>query len=185
MPVTAATVAVSAATANGCTGQGGFGGQRGQRSANGQRPANGEGSTGTAHKSAADSKASTSHKFVRPTIGEVTAINGQGFTVKAVQRKSSAATASSSKSTAPSSRAASPTTSNVLVTTTGSTTYTDTVSADASALVVGKCLIATGTADDTGTVAANLLRVSSAGASGCSTASGRGRFGSPGAGGNG
>ena len=57
----------------------------------------------------------------------------------------------------------------------GSTTYTTTQSADASALKVGKCVVATGQADDTGTVAAERLVVSDPVNGSCSTGFGFGR----------
>lgn len=58
-----------------------------------------------------------------------------------------------------------------------STTYTKTVSADSSALVVGACVTVMGESDDSGAVAATTLAVSEAGDSGCSTG-----FGGPGGG---
>ncbi len=172
-PIAAATVSITTASANGCTAGEGFGGPRAQ------------GLTGTAHKPATSSKNKRSSTFVRPTIGQVTTVGGQGFTVEAVQRKFGGASASASSKSASSSGAASAKTSSVSVTTGDSTTYTKTVTADASALTVGKCLTASGKADDTGSVAATVLRVSTPGPSGCSTSVRGSRFGGPGAGGNG
>ena len=57
----------------------------------------------------------------------------------------------------------------------GTTTYTTTQSADASALKVGKCVVATGQADDTGAVAAQRLVVSDPVDGSCSTGFGFGR----------
>jgi Domain of unknown function (DUF5666) len=75
-------------------------------------------------------------------FGSVTAVTASGFTVHATQGD---------------------TTVNV----TSATTYTKTVTADASVLVVGACVAAQGKTDDTGAVAATSIAVSKAGPNGC------------------
>ncbi|MCA1984006.1 hypothetical protein KSO98_14100 [Nocardioides sp. R-N-C8] len=69
------------------------------------------------------------------------------------------------------------TTTDTTVTVDGSTTYTTTKSSDASALKVGQCVVATGQADDTGTVAASQLIVSAPVDGECSVGFGFGRSG--------
>ena len=59
--------------------------------------------------------------------------------------------------------------STVTVTLTGSTSYTETVSATAAALRVGECVSATGQTGSTGAVAASRIALSPAGPTGCST----------------
>lgn len=172
-PVAATTVAITSTSAEGCTGRAEHGGPRGQ------------GMTGTARKSAPPPKRKASSNFARPTIGRVTAVSGQGFTVAAIQRNVGRTSASGSSKNAPSKSTAAPKTTAVAITTVAHTTYTKTVTADAQALTVGKCLTASGKADDTGAVAATDLRVSTPGASGCSTGARGTRAGGPGARGNG
>jgi hypothetical protein len=68
---------------------------------------------------------------------------------------------------------------DITVNVTSATTYTKTVSADPSVLVVGACVAAQGKADDTGAVAATSIAVSKAGPNGCTGGfrGGRGGFG--------
>jgi hypothetical protein len=72
--------------------------------------------------------------------GEVTAVTGDGFTVKATTPGSDDTT-------------------TVSVTVTGDTTVTTTKNAAATALKVGKCVTASGDTDDTGAVTADRISV--------------------------
>lgn len=90
-------------------------------------------------------------------MGKVTAVSAKGFTVASSMPGS--------------------TSSSVIVTTTGSTTYTAQEKASLSALKVGRCLQATGTTDSTGAVTATRASVSDAVDGSCSTGFG-GRPGS-------
>lgn len=78
-------------------------------------------------------------------LGEVTAVRQDGFTIAA---------------TRPSSDGASPTTTDVSVSVTGATTYTTTQKATPASLKVGRCVQASGKADDTGAVTATSMTVS-------------------------
>jgi hypothetical protein len=80
-------------------------------------------------------------------FGQVTAVSGTGFTVAQQQFGQDGASGE---------------TTDVAVTVSADTTYTPTKAAAASALAVGKCVTATGQADDTGTVAAERIAVSDA-----------------------
>ena len=75
------------------------------------------------------------------TSGEVTAVSDSGFTVAATSRGSEETT-------------------SVDVTVGSDTTYTSTETATKSALVIGRCVTATGESDDTGAVTAERLTVS-------------------------
>ncbi|OIJ24747.1 hypothetical protein [Nocardioides luteus] len=75
------------------------------------------------------------------TSGEVTAVSDSGFTVAATSRGSEETT-------------------SVSVTVGSDTTYTTTETATKSALVVGRCVTATGEADEAGAVTADRLTVS-------------------------
>ena len=86
----------------------------------------------------------------RGVLGTVSAISASGFTV---QETSGSAT----------------------VTTSASTTYLKTQSADHSALVVGQCATAIGQADDTGTLTATAISVRAPGPGGCAAGVGGGR----------
>ncbi|MFD4323706.1 DUF5666 domain-containing protein [Nocardioides sp. NPDC058538] len=104
------------------------------------------------------------------TSGEVTAVSGDTITVAATGFDPQAE------------EGAEPETATVTVTTTGETTVTTTTTADASALAIGRCVTASGTADDTGAVSAERIEVSDAVDGECSTGFGRGGF--PGGGGS-
>ena len=94
--------------------------------------------------------------------GQVTAVSGSTATVS---------------ETNPSTKA----TSSVVVTLTGSTTYTTRTSATAGDLAVGKCATAIGTADSTGAVTARSISISQPVSGSCTT--GFGGFGRAGGGG--
>ena len=94
--------------------------------------------------------------FARAT-GKVSAVTGSTMTVVGTTRSGSV---------------------TYTVTVDPSTMYTTTGSGTAASLAVGKCVIAFGSTDSTGAVAANRIAVSPASSSGCTTAGfGRGRFG--------
>jgi hypothetical protein len=83
---------------------------------------------------------------MRPgTLGEVTAVGADGFTVAAVQ---------------PTPGATSPDTTPVAVTVDGATTYTKTVGATAADVAVGLCAMASGDTDSTGALAARQIGLS-------------------------
>jgi hypothetical protein len=152
--ITASTVSVSAADANGCTGGfGGPGGRNGQRPngqrrnfPNGQRPNFGNRS-GNGTRPANFAVAS----------GPIVSVSGDKVTVKSTTFPRP--TSSSSKSKKSSKRTAAPkaTTTKVVVTLRSSTTITQTVSGSAADVTVGKCVNATGTA---GSGAVDATRVS-------------------------
>lgn len=87
------------------------------------------------------------------TSGLVTAVSGTTITVDAVTMGAD-------------------TTTSTDVTVDDATTYTTTVDADASALVVGQCVSAQGESDDAGGFAASTLTVSTPGDAGCVSRSG-------------
>lgn len=95
----------------------------------------------------------------RGTFGTVSAVSAHGFTV---QETSATAT----------------------VTTSASTTFLKTQTADKAALVVGQCATAVGQADDAGTVTATAISVRAPGPNGCVAGMSAGR-GGQGTGGNG
>ena len=98
------------------------------------------------------------------TSGEVAAVSGDTITVAATRFDPQAE------------EGADPETTTVTVTTTGETTVTATETADATALSIGRCVTASGTADDTGAVSAERIEVSDAVDGECSTGFGRGGF---------
>ncbi|MDQ1720290.1 MAG: hypothetical protein QOI26_24, partial [Pseudonocardiales bacterium] len=86
--------------------------------------------------------------------GKVTALSATSMAVQVLDRTTNA-------------------TSTDTVTLTPSTTYTETGAAASTALQVGECVTATGTANSTGTVAASRIALSAAGPNGCSIGFGR------------
>ncbi|RIJ71356.1 hypothetical protein D1871_14210 [Nakamurella silvestris] len=100
--------------------------------------------------------------FSRPVSGTVSAVSGSTFTV-AVDENG--------------------TKTDSTVTVTSDTTYTATVAAKSSALEVGQCATAVGTADDSGAVAATTITLSKATDQGCSVRRGGRQGGFGGAGG--
>jgi Domain of unknown function (DUF5666) len=174
-PVTATTVTISAAVGGKCTGGfgggfggGGFGGGgfgRGTASPNpsfsprarptGSRGAFGNGAFGGAN-------------------GKVTSVTATGFVVLQTRGRFGGAAGATGAT------GATPSTTSVTVIANASTTYTETVSAKPSALKVGQCITALGTANSIGAIAAKSIRVSPPGPSGCTTSfAGRGGFGRP------
>ena len=139
-PVAATSVRITAATDDGCTG--GFtGGPGGGGPGGGERP---EGApTDLPSDLPTDRPSDLPARTGGGTFGEVTAVSADGFTVS-------------------STRPGEDDTTTVDVTVSGDTTYTINAEADSSALEVGKCVNATGDADDTGAVTAERISVSDA-----------------------
>jgi hypothetical protein len=157
-PVSATAVTITQAGSNGCNF--GNGGQRPSGS-NTPRPSGSNrprpsGSNGP-RPSTGNNPAGGPRAF-----GAVTAVSATGFTVHSTFGANA---------------------SDVTVNVTSATTYTKTVTADASALVVGACVAAQGKADDTGAVAATSIAVSKAGPNGCTGGFRGGRGGGFGGGG--
>lgn len=98
--------------------------------------------------------------------GAVTAVSDGSFTVKALSFGGSRQGSSSARP--------SPTTRNVIVTYTGSTTFTARRTATASAIKTGLCVTALGKADDTGAVTASSLALRTAVDGSCTGGFGRG-----------
>lgn len=139
--VTASSVAVSPATADGCTG--GFGGGPG----NGQRPSGMPTDMPTDRPTdmPTDMPTDLPSDFQggggRPggfgTVGEVKSVSGSGFVVEGPN-------------------------GDVTVTVGSATTYTKQVASTAKALTQGRCVRVQGDADDTGAVTASTIQVSDA-----------------------
>jgi uncharacterized membrane protein len=139
--LTARTVMITTAGANGCAA-GGFGGGGGfvggggaSRTPNPSRQPRPSGAPGAPGN------------FGR-AFGSVTALSANGFTVHGMARGSNPAI-------------------DTTVTVNSTTTYTKSASATSSALAVGECIAALGPADDTGAVTARTIVISKAGPNGC------------------
>ena len=164
--VTATSVTISAPVKGDCTGAGGFGG--------GGFGGFGRGGTGTGATprpsfSARPRPTGSQGAFGNGTFGgadgKVTSVSAGGFVVQARTRAAGSGTA---------------TETSVTVITTSASTYLKTITASASALKVGLCVTAVGTANSIGAVAARSIRISQPGPSGCvSGFGGRGGFGRP------
>jgi hypothetical protein len=141
--ITAFTVSVSPATANGCgRGRGGaFGGAR---------PNGGNGATGSGNFGGGNGTRPRSGNGQRPAgapnvamaSGTVTSVTGDHLTAKATTFAPPVKKNAKPKTT----------TKNVKVTLSSATTITQTVAATADALAVGSCVTAAGTPNDTGTL---------------------------------
>jgi hypothetical protein len=173
--ITASTVAVSAATANGCTG--GFGGRAGPGGGGtppfggGQRPNFGSGQRPSGGSGPA---AGAQQRLQGAAFGPVVSISGDHLTVKATTV------------TPPKKKGAKPktTTKAVTVKLSSSTTITQTVAAAASDVTVGSCVTATGTSA-AGGVTASSVTVSQPVNGACGGFGGRGGGGFGGGAGNG
>ena len=166
-PVTATTVTISAPVKGNCAGVAGFGGGgfgRGGGGASGgatprpsfsprARPTGSRGAFGNGAFGGAN--------------GKVTSVSATGFVVQARDRTAGTADTPG-------------TDISVTVITNSASKYLKTVAAKPSALKVGQCITALGTANSIGAVAARSIRVSQPGPSGCvSGFGGRGGFGRP------
>jgi hypothetical protein len=162
--VTATSVTISAPVKGNCAGAGGFGGGGFGGFGGGQggssprpsfsprpRPTGSRGAFGNGAFGGAD--------------GKVTSVSASGFVVEARSRTAGSGTA---------------TDTDITVITTSASKYLKTVTASASALKVGQCITAVGTANSIGAVAARSIRISQPGPAGCvSGFGGRGGFGRP------
>jgi hypothetical protein len=148
--LTARTVTVSAPASGGTCAAGGFGGGGG----GGAQP----GTTRTPNPSRPRPTGTNGAPAnFGAAFGSVTAASPTGFTVQGVARGTNPAV-------------------TTVVTVNSTTTYTKTAAATSSALAVGDCVTAVGTADDTGAVAARTINISKPGPTGCTAGFGRGGF---------
>jgi len=170
-PVTATTVTISAPVKGNCAGAGGFGGGGFGGFGRGGGGAGGAGATPRPSFSARPRPTGSRGAFGNGTFGgangKVTSVSATGFVVQA--RGRTAGTAGTAG-----------TDISVTVITNAASKYLKTVAAKPSALKVGQCITALGTANSIGAVAARSIRVSQPGPSGCvSGFGGRGGFGRP------
>ena len=157
--VTATSVTISAPVKGNCTGAGGFGG--------GGFGGGGAGATPRPSFSARPRPTGSRGAFGNGTFGgangKVTSVSATGFVVQAMRRTAGSSTA---------------TETDITVITSSASKYLKTVTASASALKVGLCITAVGTANSIGAVAARSIRASEPGPGGCvSGFAGRGGFG--------
>lgn len=151
-PVTASNVSISQPTSGSCTsGFGGFGGGGGgfPRSGGARGSFGGEIPGGGQRPPSGSFRGRAAGQF-GVASGSVTAVKGSKVTVK---------------ETDPASKK----TSNVVVTLTSSTTFTDRQSALTSDLAVGKCASSFGSVDTTGAVTATSITISTPGTGGCTS----------------
>jgi hypothetical protein len=154
-PVTATSVTISAAVKGNCTAAGGFGGFGGGGGGSSPRP------SFSPRPRPSGSRGAFGRGGFGGANGKVTSVSASGFVVQG--RNPTAGTDTS-----------------ITVTTTATTEYLKTVTAGPSALKVGQCITAVGTANSIGAVAARSIRISQPGPSGCvSGFGGRGGFGGP------
>jgi Domain of unknown function (DUF5666) len=156
-PVTATSVTISAPVKGDCTGAGagGFGGFGGGQGGSTPRPSFSPRARPTGSRGAFGGGA------FGGANGKVTSVSASGFVVQGRNRAAGSDT-------------------SVTVITTAASTYLKTVTATPSALKVGLCITAVGTANSIGAIAARSIRISQPGPSGCVTGfGGRGGFGRP------
>jgi hypothetical protein len=160
--VTATSVTISAPVKGNCIGggAGGFGGfGRGGGAGSTPRP------SFSPRPRPTGSRGAFGNGTFGGANGKVTSVSATGFVVEARNRAAGSGTA---------------TDTSVTVITTSASKYLKTVTATASALKVGQCITAVGTANSIGAVAARSIRISLPGPSGCvSGFGGRGGFGGP------
>jgi Domain of unknown function (DUF5666) len=164
-PVTATTVTISAPVKGSCTGAGGFGGFGGFGGRSGFprgtfSPRPGESFSPRPRPSGSRGAFGGFGGFGGAN-GKVTSMSASGFVVQSRSFRSGA----SSPAT---------TDVNVAVITNATTKYLKTVTAHPSALKVGQCITAIGSANSIGAIAARSIRVSQPGPNGCTTGFGRG-----------
>ena len=161
--VTATTVTISAPVKGSCTGAGGFGGGFGGGGFGGTRPSGAPRPSFSARPRPTGSRGAFGNGDFGGANGKVLSVSATGFVVQGRGRTAGSSTG---------------TTTSVTVITNSASKYLKTVSAAASALKVGQCITAIGTANSIGAVAARSIRVSQPGPSGCvSGFGGRGGFG--------
>ena len=163
--VTATSVTISAPVKGECTGggAGGFGG-----GGFGGFGGGGTGATPRPSFSPRPRPTGSRGAFGNGTFGgangKVTSVSATGFVVQGRNRAEGSGTATDTR---------------ITVITTSASKYLKTVTASASALKVGQCITAVGTANSIGAVAARSIRISQPGPSGCVSGFGRGGFGRP------
>ncbi len=161
-PVTATTVSISQPTSGSCTaGFGGFGRRGGTASGTTGGAASGAPSSGGGTGSGRSGFRSRFGGNFAIASGSVTSVTGSTVDVSETNPRTNAST-------------------SVVVTLTGSTTFTERMSASSTDLAVGKCATAVGTASSTGAITANSISLSSPVSGSCS--SGFGGFGRGGGG---
>jgi hypothetical protein len=150
--VTATSVTISTPVKGNCTGTGGFGGPRGTFS---------PGASFSPRPRPSGSRGAFGGGSFGGANGKVISVSASGFVV---QGRNPAAGADTS----------------ITVTTTAASKYLKMVTAGPSALKVGQCITAVGSANSIGAVAARSIRISQPGPNGCVTGfGGRGGFGRP------
>ncbi len=144
-PITATTVSVTQPASGSCA-PGGFGG--------GRFPAGGRPSSGGSSTNGSGTRPPGAGRFRNGQFGaasgSVTAVNGSAVTVNETNPRTQK-------------------TASVVVTLTASTTFTTTQGASSSALVVGQCARAIGSASTTGAITAQTITVSAPGPNGCTS----------------
>lgn len=154
-PLTATSVLISPASADGTCSPSGVGGPRGARRGGGGPDSSAPG--GATPSGSPNRPAGAGRGRGGIALGKITSISGAGFVVQL---------------------GASDTTRSIAITTT--TTITKTVPTDKTGLAVGECVSALGPSDDTGTVEASSISIRQPGPNGC-----QGGFGGTGRGGPG
>jgi hypothetical protein len=149
--VTATSVTISTPVKGNCIGTGGFGGPRGAAS---PRP------SFSPRPRPSGSRGAFGSGSFGGANGKVTSLSASGFVVQGRNPVAGADT-------------------SITVTTTAASKYLEVVTAGPSALKVGQCITAVGTANSIGAVAARSIRISQPGPNGCVTGfAGRGGPGS-------
>jgi Domain of unknown function (DUF5666) len=178
--VTATSVTISAPVNGACTGAGGFGGFGGGGFGGGGFGRGGGGAGATPRPSfsprprPSGSRGAFGNGAFGGANGKVTSVSASGFVVQG-RNRAAGSTGSASASTSTSTS-----TTSVTVTATAATKYLKTITAAPSALKVGQCITALGTANSIGAIAARSIRISQPGPTGCVTGfGGRGGFGRP------
>ena len=169
--VTATSVTISAPVKGACTGAGGFGGFGGGGFGGGGFGRGGGGAGATPRPSFSPrprptgSRGAFGNGAFGGANGKVLSVSASGFVV---QGRNRAAGSGSESDT------------SITVIITAASKYLKTVTAGPSALKVGQCVTALGTANSIGAVAARSIRISQPGPNGCvSGFGGRGGFGRP------
>jgi Domain of unknown function (DUF5666) len=172
--VTATSVTISAPVNGACTGAGGFGGFGGGGFGGGGFGRGGGGAGATPRPSfsprprPSGSRGAFGNGAFGGANGKVTSVSASGFVVQG-RNRAAGSTGSASAST-----------TSMTVTATAATKYLKTITAAPSALKVGQCITALGTANSIGAIAARSIRISQPGPTGCVTGfGGRGGFGRP------
>jgi hypothetical protein len=147
-PFSAVDVRITSASGTCATGPGGSGGGGGGNGGFGGR------GQFTPPAGATPFPRPSNRTFARRAVGKVTSVSGSTITVERSDQSGS--------------------TTTTTITLTGSTTYTKTVKAAKSALVVGQCATAIGQADETGAITASTIQVSAPDSNGCSSGFGGG-----------